>query len=248
LVRLGGVVVGGSSALAVDGLAPGAGFEAAAGLDLVFFAAGGAGRRRERLADCWWEPFERAVPVRGFPSFRGQRNFPGLWWSATSGAHVGFESWLERDHLMLLDFDRQVLAFAAQPFWIEWSSQGRTRRHAPDFFARRADGTGVVIDVRHDARIGPADAEAFAVTAAGCEAVGWRYQRVGQPPAVLTANVRWLSGYRHPRCWRPGLAEQLREVCRVPRGLRSGAEAVGEAVVVLPVLFHLLWRGTCARI
>jgi hypothetical protein len=35
----------------------------------------------------------------------GQRGWPGLWWSATLGRHVGYESWLERGHLMLLDLD-----------------------------------------------------------------------------------------------------------------------------------------------
>jgi hypothetical protein len=52
--------------------------------------------------------FEDAVPVRKFQSYRGQRHFPGLWWLATTGRHVGYESWLERDHLMVLDSDRLV--------------------------------------------------------------------------------------------------------------------------------------------
>jgi hypothetical protein len=38
-------------------------------------------------------------------------------------------------------------------------------RHAPDYFARRADGTGVVIDVRADQRIKDQDAAVFAATA-----------------------------------------------------------------------------------
>ena len=37
-------------------------------------------------------------PVRSFPSYRGQRNFPGWYWSATEGRRIGFESWVERDH------------------------------------------------------------------------------------------------------------------------------------------------------
>jgi hypothetical protein len=45
-------------------------------------------------------------------------------------------------------------------------SRPQTRRHAPDYFAPLADGTGVVIDVRPDDRIEPRDAEAFAVTEA----------------------------------------------------------------------------------
>jgi hypothetical protein len=85
-----------------------------------------------------------------------------LWWSSTTSGHVGFESWLERDHVMLMDFDPSVTGIASQPFWLHWQDGGgRPRRHAPDFFARRADGRGVVVDVRPDDRIPPRDAEVF---------------------------------------------------------------------------------------
>lgn len=56
--------------------------------------------RREPLSGCWNVAFERVAPVRGFASFRGQRNRPGLWWFASTGEHVGHESWLERDRLL----------------------------------------------------------------------------------------------------------------------------------------------------
>ena len=42
----------------------------------------------------------------------------------------------------------------------------------PDFLARRADGTGLVVDVRPDDRISPKDAAKFTVTAAVCRSVG----------------------------------------------------------------------------
>jgi hypothetical protein len=62
---------------------------------------------------------------------------------------VGFESWLERDHLMALDFEPTVVGIASQPFWPRWADDGGVRvSHAPDFFARRADGSAVVIDCR----------------------------------------------------------------------------------------------------
>jgi hypothetical protein len=35
-------------------------------------------------------------------------------------AHVGFESWLERDHAMLLEFDPGVVGFSSQPFRSWW--------------------------------------------------------------------------------------------------------------------------------
>jgi hypothetical protein len=113
---------------------------------------------------------------------------------------VGHESWLERDRLMALDADPDVVGVAAQPMWLHWASEsGRRVRHAPDFFARRGDGTGVVIDVRPDGRIGDRDAAVFAATAQMCAQVGWDYQRIGELAPVRAANLRWLSGYRHPR-------------------------------------------------
>jgi hypothetical protein len=32
--------------------------------------------------------------VRRFAARKGQQHLSGLWWSATTGGHVGFESWL----------------------------------------------------------------------------------------------------------------------------------------------------------
>lgn len=138
--------------------------------------------------------------------------FPGWYWSATTGRHVGFESWLERDRLLLMDFDRDVVGIGSQPFWLHWHDGERVRRHAPDYFVRRADGSAVVVDVRADDRIEPKDAEAFEVTRLVCTQAGWRFERLGIPDAVLLANIRWLSRYRHPRCLhdrpRPGSGDQ----------------------------------------
>jgi hypothetical protein len=229
----------------------GLGLAGARGLDAVaeaeFIDADGT-VRRELLARCWSVAFERVRPVRGFPSFRGQRNRPGLWWFASTGEHVGHESWLERDRLMAMDADPGVVAVAAQPMWLHWAGtgSGRPLRHAADFFARRADGTGVVIDVRPEQRIGERDAAVFAATARFCAQVGWEYERVGELDPVRAANLRWLAGYRHPRYAQPALASRLRAVFAGPAPLMAGAAAAGDPVAVLPVLFGMLWRGELA--
>lgn len=208
------------------------------------FGDGDGRARREPLSACATVPFESGPAVRSFPSYRGQRNWPGLWWSATMAGHVGYESWLERDHAMLLDFDPEVTAFAAQPFWLLFRGEGSAARsHAPDFFARRRDGTGLVLDCRPDERIRPPDAEAFAATERACELMGWEYRRVGAVEPILAENVRWLAGYRHPRHHLPEMAPVFLQVFAEPRPLMAGAEAVGPPIVVLPVLFHLLWTG-----
>ena len=190
------------------------------------------------------ERFEHALPVREFHFEKGLASFAGWWFFATTGTHVGFESWLERDHVMLLDFDPTVRAVSSQPFWLRWyDEQGKVRRHAPDFFVRRTDGAGVVVDVRPDDRIPERDAEVFAVTASACALAGWEYRRLGDLDSVLTSNVRWLSRYRQARCLVPEIAEALLEVFAQARGLFDGATAVGERLGVLPVLFHLMWQG-----
>ncbi len=214
----------------------------AAGVEAEFIDAGGR-RRCELLAACWDERFEDSVAVRGFCWGAGQRHFPGWWWSATTGRHVGYESWLERDHAMMLDFDPEVSAFASQPFWLRWLEAGKARRHAPDYFARLADGTAVVVDVRADDRIEAKDAEAFEMTSRICAGVGWAYRRAGVLDPVHAGNVRWLAGYRHPRCADRQVAARLREVFACPAGLLAGARAAGDPLAVLPVLYHLLWAG-----
>lgn len=215
------------------------------GYELRFLEVGSAGvvERRDALAMCWATRFEDVPPVRQFPSYQGQRSFSGEYFASCMGRHVGFESWLERDQLMMLDFSPRVESFAAQPFWLSWQSGDRTRRHAPDFFVRMVDGRGVVVDVRADDRIGDEDAAAFAVTAAACESVGWDYRRVGAVDPVLSANVRWLAGYRHHRCLNDAHRDLLMEAFSRPSALLAGVEAVGDRLAVLPSLFHLMWTG-----
>jgi hypothetical protein len=218
----------------------------AVGVQVVFVDEAGA-KQGGALEVLWRTGFEHVLPVRSFGSFQGQRSFQGSWWFATTGEHVGFESWVERDVVMLLDFDPDVVAVSSQPFCLTWAGQPRTRRHVPDYFARLADGSAVVIDVRPDELVGADDAEVFAATGRACAAVGWGYRRVGAADAVLAANVRWLSGFRHRRCGNgPAGSELVRRVAAGPVTLADLAGCAGDRLAVLPALYHLLWRGVLA--
>ena len=205
-------------------------------------------RRRRPQLDCVTARFEDVAPARPFRWSRGERHFAGWYWAATTQQHVGFESWLERDRLLLMDFDPRVVGLASQPFWLHWRDGERERRHAPDYFVRRADGSAMVVDVRADERIEPKDAEAFEVTRLACAQAGWGFERVGRPDPVLLGNVRWLSRYRHPRCLRGTTADRLREVFTTPGPLLAGADAAGDRLVTLPALFHLLWLQELAAV
>jgi hypothetical protein len=71
--------------------------------------------------------------------------------------------------------------------------------------------------------------------------VGWEYRLLGAADALLTANLRWLAGYRHPRHHLSGTVDVLRRVFATPTPVMAGAEAAGDPIAVLRVLFHLLW-------
>ncbi|WP_426514668.1 TnsA-like heteromeric transposase endonuclease subunit [Dactylosporangium sp. McL0621] len=87
----------------------------------VGYVGGDGTQYRLPLADVWAVRFEAMAPVRRFMPRKGQRHLSGRWWSATDVGHVGYESWLERDHVMALDFDPSVVGIASQPFWLSWT-------------------------------------------------------------------------------------------------------------------------------
>ena len=74
--------------------------------ELEFQVAGGAWQR-ERLTSCSGMRFEEALPARPFRFEKGLQSFAGWWYFGTTGTHVGFESWLERD---LIRTTRRVTA------------------------------------------------------------------------------------------------------------------------------------------
>ncbi|MFE1963022.1 TnsA-like heteromeric transposase endonuclease subunit [Streptomyces sp. NPDC059479] len=215
---------------------------ALAAFDLAFSVNGTLVRRS--LGASWDMPFEAVNPVREFSWRKDGHGFAGWYYSSTMRDHVGYESWLEQDRLILLDRDSHVVAIASQPFWLHWRDGTRRRRHAPDYFVRLSDGGARIIDVRAADELDELTEEAFDATGHACRAVGWEFEWAGWPEPVFMANVRWLSRYRRARCARPApVAARLLEVFREPRGLWDGAGLVRDRLQVLPVLFHLLWSG-----
>ncbi|MGY2747476.1 hypothetical protein ACVWZ8_004658 [Arthrobacter sp. UYCu723] len=69
---------------------------------------------------------------------------------------------------------------------------------------------------------------------------------MGGLPRVYLANLRWLSGYRHPR-------RLVQDISAAITGYLSGtpgscalgqvAAVVGHPVATYPTLYHLMWWG-----
>lgn len=184
--------------------------------------------------------------VRGFrrPSaYRGQRNFPGWWWSATTRSHVVYESWLERHHIIEADRDPRVAGIAGQPFQLTWPEGRKQVRHVPDLFCRLLDGQGVVTDCRPIDMIDEKFRRSAAITAAACVVIGWRFRVASEPDPIWAANLRWLAGYRHPRFGDERLEAEILDLFTSPRPLAQAGQRAGDPIRILPVVFHLLWRA-----
>ncbi len=71
------------------------------------------------------------MPVRKIP--KNYRNITGIAAHLKANGQAMFESTLERDFLMLLEFDKSVGRFEVQPVKIDWADKsGKPRSYTPD--------------------------------------------------------------------------------------------------------------------
>lgn len=173
-------------------------------------------------------------------SYRGKYPLHCWWWARTTGIHVACDSPEAVAAARILDFDQSIVAFAGMPFTVLWAS-ARSRRHSwtPEFFARTGDGKGVVVSCT-EPDVWPRDAHE-AVQAA-CDSAGWMLRIIGPLPEARAANLRWLDGYKQPFIYDADIAAALLAVFAEPTPLFAGADAAGDRLRVLPVLYHLMWR------
>jgi hypothetical protein len=199
-------------------------------------------------------PFELAPPIRSFPAYPGRRSHQGRHWFSQSKTSVPFESRFEMTALMSLDFRVEVRTVSSNPFWLLWPAGTPQKRHAPDFFARRGDGSVLVMDVKPEARITAADRASFGRTKAICDELRWDYEVFTSIDRNVERNLRVLYAYAHPRfapspAAREAMAGALRTANEqaMPLGdlVHSAARGLGagQADSVVCGVYHLLWRG-----
>lgn len=140
-------------------------------------------------------------PVRTFAWYAGMKHYPGWWWSPTMGDLVGYESLLERDRLLIADFDCNVLAIASQPFGLTGRDGDALRRHVPDYLLGCRDGSVVVVDVKPAESLDdPKVADVLSWTGRLMARRGWRYEVWSGTDPVRLANVKFLGqGRRRDR-------------------------------------------------
>lgn len=187
------------------------------------------------------------APWRDFRWRHDQTHYSGLYWSSTTGGHLAYESRLELARLLLADFDPQVGWIVSQPFLIEATVSGQTRRHVPDFALIDRQGLITIVNVKPASRLGDAKVAAtlaWAGMALGLR--GWRHEVWSGAPEVLLANVRFLAGYRRRDRFDGALLDNVLAAVAEPRsigGVEARCSAVGPPALIRPALLHLLWSG-----
>ena len=194
-----------------------------------------------RLGDVVAVDLVRGSPVRAFPTYRGQRNYPGWLWMSTTQSLVGYESLLERDRLWLADFDPAVSWVSSQPFWVSGRDGSVLRRHVPDFLLQTTGGF-VVVDVKPAELVNDPDVAAvMAWTGRLCEAKGWRYEVWSGADPVLLRNIRFLATARRQGVVGDAVGK-VAEAARVGMTIAQVETAAGvQLALARPASLTLLW-------
>jgi hypothetical protein len=177
-------------------------------------------------------------------AYQRQRHMPGRWFSATAGRFLEYESLLERDWMLLLDFDREVEWICEQPLRLRYRRDDEPASHVPDLLAWRA-GAPELCDVKSVERLGdPQFVAQVRAMRLACAGAGIGYRVLAEPDHQLLVNVCWLAGFPE----RP--PDPDGERARMLSVLAAGASTVGELIagahelmLARPMLMHLLWAG-----
>lgn len=79
------------------------------------------------------------MPSRKIP--KNYRSVTGTFPSLKNNSNISYESLLERDFYMLLEFDSNVKEYEEQPFTIKYQRNNNTYKYTPDVLVHYYDNT-----------------------------------------------------------------------------------------------------------
>lgn len=174
--------------------------------------------------------------------------------SLSTGGNASFESSLERDWLIALDFDPAVRLIREQPFSIHYEFEGKIRRYTPDVLAESVSRQGKAATTVYEVK--PLDelrAEwqrykpRFRAAVHHCRAQGWRFKIVTEREirTPFVNNAKFLRRYRTVQT-QPLVAQQLIYTLRAlgettPQALLAAAYLSEEKqMAAVPELWRLV--------
>ena len=181
--------------------------------------------------------YESCPQVRERHAFRSGGSKRGWYYFATTRQLKWCESRFEMRVLRLLDFDREAVAVAVQPFTLHYRDDAGRAAHTPDVFVRNRNGSARVVDAR-PARF--ADKPEFVrqktATEQACAVAGWSDTVCSAIDPVLEANLDWLSSSRHQLVDPLGCTDDVLAMCAEPRQIGAVVTAIPPAALTRPVI------------
>lgn len=203
----------------------------------------------------------KLVSVRKPSNRGGVRKNIGKTPSLKAGRPVWWESLLERDYIVLLEFDPDVVTFVEQPLRVHYSFEGRVRRYTPDFLVERKNKWQVV-EVKSKEKASSEAFRLFRLSAEpeilkgarrfmaadderACEFVVATEDKIRVQPRL--ENIKILRGYAGTP-FLPGHAVLCRRFLRENEGtsIADLVAALSDKGVTLPVAYSLIHHGILA--
>ena len=181
----------------------------------------------------------RLMHLRRTWAHRKQFHTPGFYYFSSLKKHVYYESYLESQILLHLDFTGDIQALVEQPFLLSHANQN----HIPDFICEHSSGEITLLNVKPAKFISKPDNIAdFALADAAAREAGWHHRVMTELNPYYIDNLQWLSAYRDEPYLLEVLTEQILNSLSQTKPLADVVRAVGDPYIVKPVVFHLLWH------
>lgn len=194
------------------------------------------------------------MPVRKIP--KNALFVTGGFASRKNNRLMGFESPLERDHLLLLEFNRDVESFEEQPVKISFKgTKGRMCSYVPDVFVRYlVNQRPQLIEVKGSVELkrkAKKLAPKFAAARAYCEEQGWDFVVITEKKirGPYLQNLKFLREYREVDPDTSAIERILQFVDTAKRRqsvntvLAKVAPDLNDRLTALPALWFLVVNG-----
>jgi hypothetical protein len=195
------------------------------------------------LASISLDRVDEWAPRRAWRWYRDQRHYPGFYWCATTGGHVGYESLLERDRLVLADFDPAVTNIKSQPFLMMMSDASGRMRHIPDYLLVHRAAPPRLVNVKTpEAAEGEKAMRLFACVEQAATSRHWEAEVWTGANALYLANVHFLSGFRRTALIQENVLADVLAAAAPDLSLKDVERRSGHPKdLARPAVMHAIW-------
>lgn len=196
------------------------------------------------------------MPARRIP--KNHLTVTGAFASKKNGRMMGFESLLEREHMLLLEFDPRVVHFEEQPVTVPVRDESsRSRKYVPDVLVHYETDTQMrpaLMEVKHTrdlARNEEKYAAKFGAALQFAQAHGWDFSTVTEQSirGPFLQNLKFLREYRNVHPGQEAIThvlatlEEAGGVAKVGQLLARLGHTEDELLAWVPVVWHLVVSG-----